>query len=170
VATFDESLWPEDAYWLASGVAPYDNVNGSNSPLGRLLYDAAATESAFWRWQAVAYGSGDITVGLVWTSAASATTGTVRWEVAMAAITPETDSQDVETDGLATAITVDDAHLGTTAKRLMLATAVLTGASLDSVAAGDHCVLKVSRIGGNGADTLVGDAALVEVRLSYSDS
>jgi hypothetical protein len=170
VSTVKFSLWPEDANWLASGIAPYDNVNGSNSPLGRLLYADGSTTSAYWRWPAADYGSGDITVELIWTTAASSTSGAVRWEVSMAAITPEEDSQDVETDGLADAVVVDDSHLGTTAKRLMMATAVLTGDSLDSVEAGDHCVLKVSRIGGNGADTMASTAALVEVRISYSDS
>lgn len=163
-----QSLWPEDAQFLASSFPAYDKVSGTNSPVPRLLYDAAATENAFWRWEALDYGTGDITVQLIW-YATNATTGVVRWEAAMAAITPETDSQDAETDGVATAITVDDTHLGTTSKRLHTATAVITGASLDSVAAGDHCVLKVSRIGGNAADTMANDAALVEVRISYSD-
>ena len=167
MATIKQSLWPEDAQLLGSGFPAFDKVNGTNSPVPRLLYDAAATESAFWRLEALDYGTGDITVDLIW-YAVNATTGVVRWEVAMAAITPETDTQDAETDGLATAITVDDTHLGTTSKRLMKATAAITGASLDSVAAGDHCVLKVSRIGGNAADTMANDAALVEVRISYS--
>lgn len=168
MATIKQSLWPEDAAYLGSSFPAFDKVNGTNSPVPRLLYDAAATESAFWRFEATDYGTGDVTVDLIW-YATNATTGVVRWEVAMAAITPETDSQDAETDGLATAITVDDTHLGTTSKRLMKATATITGASLDSVAAGDHCVLKVSRIGGNAADTMANDAALVEVRISYSD-
>lgn len=168
MATVKQSLWPEDATFLASGFPAYDKVNGTSSPVGRLLYDASSTESAFWRFEALAYGSGDITVDLIW-YAVNATSGVVRWEAAMAAITPETDSQDVETDGLATAVTVDDTHLGTTSKRLMKATLTISSTSLDGVADGDHCVLKISRIGGNAADTLANDAALVEVRISYSD-
>lgn len=167
MATIKQSLWPEDAQPLGSAGPAYDKINGTNSPVPRLLYDAAATESAYWRLEALDYGVGDITVDLLW-YAVNATTGVIRWEVAMAAITPETDSQDVETDGLAAAITVDDTHLGTTSKRLHKATAVITGASLDSVAAGDQCVLRVSRIGGNAADTMANDAALTEVRISYS--
>lgn len=163
-----QSLWPQDAELLATGFPAYDKINGTSSPVSRLLYDAASTESAFWRWEAVAYGTGDITVEILW-YAVNATSGVVRWEAAMAAITPDTDSQDAETDGLATAVTVDDTHLGTTSKRIMKASLALSGASLDGVAAGDHCVLKISRVGGNAADTMANDAALVEVRLSYSD-
>ncbi|MGA5764470.1 hypothetical protein [Nonomuraea bangladeshensis] len=166
MAIFRQSLWPEDAAVLGSSFPAFDKVNGTSSPVPRLLYDAGTTETAFWRWWAVNYPGGDITVELVW-YAVNATSGVVRWEVAMAAITPESDTQDAETDPLATAVTVDDTHLGTTSKRLMKATATLTGTSLDGVADGDHCVLKVARIGGNAADTMSNDAALIEVRLTY---
>lgn len=159
---------PNSAEFGASGFPAYDRVQGTNFPVSRLLYDAAATESAYWRFQPIAYGSGNLTCDIIWYSGATATTGVVRWEAALAAITPETDTQDVQTKAFATALTVDDTHLGTTAKRLH--TATITISNLDSIATGDEAYLRISRIGGNAADTLVGDAALTEVRLSYSDT
>jgi hypothetical protein len=169
VATVRQTLLPEECQFLASAFPAFDRALGTAFPVARLLYDPGADEAAFWKWEAIAYGSGNITVDLIW-YAVNATTGTVRWEAALAALTPDVDSQDVETKALATAQTVDDAHLGTTSKRLMKATITLTGASLDSIAAGDEAYLRVRRVGSNGADTLANDAALTEVRLSYSDT
>lgn len=160
-------LVPEEAQFLGSSFAAYDKVNGTNFPVARLLYDAAADEAAFFHLEAMTYGSGNITCDIDW-YAVNATSGVVRWGVALAAITPETDSQDVETKSLATEQTVDDTHLGTTSKRIMRATVTIS--NLDSVAAGDEVWLRVRRIGSNGSDTMANDAALVGVRLSYSDT
>lgn len=167
MATVKQVLLPEEAQFLASAFPQLDKVNGTASPVTRLLYDPNTDEAAFWHLEAVGYGSGNWTVDLIW-YAVNATTGTVRWGVSLAAITPESDSQDAETKALATEQTVDDAHLGTTSKRLHKATIAL--ANLDSVAAGDWCTLRVRRIGSNAADNLANDAALVQVRLAYSDS
>jgi hypothetical protein len=158
-------LHPEEAQFLASSFPAYIKNHGSNFPVSWLAYDAAATETAYWDLTAFAFGDTDITCHLIW-GAASATSGVVRWEVAVAAITPETDTQDVETKAFATAHTVDDTHLGTTAKRLMQAAVTIT--NIDSLAAGDELWLKVARIGGNAADTMTGDAWLRKVRLTYT--
>ena len=164
-------LRPASALFQTSSFPQYLKNAGTNGPVEWLAYDAAATESAYWELEAFGYpGSApDVSVAIVW-GAATATSGVVRWEVALAAITPETDTQDPETKSYGTAVTVDDTHLGTTAKRLMRATVTLSGASLNSLAGEDEVWVRVSRIGGNAADTLTGDAWLKKVRLSYSDS
>lgn len=167
MATIKQVLLPEEALHLGSGIAPYDKVNGTNFPVGRLLYDAAADEAAFWFLEATNYGSGSWTVDIIW-YATNATTNTVRWGVSLAAIRPEIQSQDIETKAFATEQTVDDTHLGIASKRLHKATVTLS--NLDSVAAGDWCALRVRRIGSNGADNLANDVALVQVRIAYSDS
>ncbi|MFD8556616.1 hypothetical protein ACFV1N_04895 [Streptosporangium canum] len=167
MATVRQYLSPEEAQFLGSAFPMFDKVNGTNFPVSRLLFDAAATETAYWKFEPLAYGAGNITCDLIW-YAVNATTGVVRWEVALAVITPESDSQDIETKALATAHTVDDTHLGTTSKRLHRATVTIS--NLDSIAAGDEVWLKVSRVGGNAADTMANDAALSSVRLSYSDT
>jgi hypothetical protein len=167
MATVYQLLLPEEAQFLGSSFAQFNKVNGTNVPVASLAYDAAATEYGFWKWAPFQYGSGNITCDLFW-YADTATSGVVRWEVALAAITPDVDTQDVETKALATALTVDDTHLGTVGQRLHRASVAIS--NLDSVAAGDECWLRVGRIGGNAADTMAGDALLSSVRLSYSDA
>lgn len=171
MATIYQDLRPSSAVLPSSSFAQLLKNNGSNGPVEWLAFDAAATESVFWELEPFAYPGSNptITVDIVW-GAATATSGVVRWEAALAAITPETDSQDPETKSYATAATVDDTHLGTTAKRLMRATITLSGAGLDSVAAGDEVWLKVSRLGAHANDTMTGDAWLKKVRFSYPDA
>ena len=167
MATVRQVLLPEAAQYLSSNFPAFDKATGSNFPVARLLYDPSADEAAYWHLEALAYGSGNITVDIDW-YAVNATSGTVRWGVALAAITPESDTTDTESKSLATEQTVDDAHLGTTSRRIMRAT--LTLSNLDSIAAGDEVWLRVRRIGSATADTLSNDAALTMVRLSYSDT
>jgi hypothetical protein len=90
------------------------------------------------------------------------------WGAKIAAITPDTDSQDVETKSLATQQTVTDSHLGTTGQRVH--TCSITVSNLDSIAADDLVWLEISRVAANGADTLTGDAILIHAELTYSDT
>ncbi len=160
-------LLPEGAQYLAANFPAYSKVNGTNFPVPSLAFDAAATETAYWRMRAANYGSGNLTCLIEW-YADSASSGDVVWEGALAAITPDTDTQDIETKAFATAQTVTDSHLGTTGQRLHRAS--LTLSNLDSLADGDDLTLKLSRVGGNGSDTMTGDAMLVRVVLSWSDT
>jgi hypothetical protein len=146
---------------------PQPLKNGTNFPVYGLFFDAASTENATWVLRAITYGSGNLTVDLDW-YADTATTGVIRWGVAIAAITPDSDSQDAETKSFATAQTVDDTHLGTTAQRIHRCS--VTVSNLDSLANGDDVWIKVYREGGNAADTMSGDAALIGVCVSYSDT
>lgn len=140
---------------------------GTNFPVEGLAFDAAADEACVAKFIAANYGSGNLTVNLTW-YAANATSGVVRWGAAIAAITPETDTQDVEADTFATENTVDDTQLGTTSKRIQ--TATITVSNLDSLAANDLVFLRIRRVGSNGADTMANDAVLVAVELTYSDT
>lgn len=167
MAIVSQALFPEEAQFLASGFAQFTKFNGSNFPVSVLAFDASATEYGWWKLVPFHYGSGNITCELAW-YADTATSGTVRWEVALAAVTPDVDNTNVETKAFASAHIVDDAHLGSTGQRLHLASVAIS--NLDSVAAGDEVWLRVGRIGANAADTLAGDALLSSVRLSYSDA
>lgn len=142
-------------------------VNGTNFPLYRLLYDATADEWAYWTFRMVNYGSGNITIDIDW-YAVNATSGNVVWQARIAAITPDTDTQDIETDSLATANNVTDSHLETTGKRLHRCTITLS--NLDSVANGDWVVLAIGRNGSSGSDTMANDAAFIQAQLSWSDT
>lgn len=140
-------------------------ANGTAAPVPGLAYDAATIETIFFRFAASDYVSGDVAVTLDW-YADTASTGAVVWGAQLAAITPDTDTQGIETDSLPSVTTVTDTHLGTTGQRVHRAAITLTGAALDSLAANDHCVLAISRQGTNGSDSMAGDAILVLVQVA----
>jgi hypothetical protein len=141
--------------------------NGTNFPAVGLAYDATNDEAAFWLVRAVSYGSGNLTVTIDW-YADTASSGDVVWAVQVSAITPDTDTQDVETKAPATANTVTDTHLGTTGQRLHRAS--VTVSNLDSLAAGDDVWIRIARDADNAADTMAGDAILVLAAVAYSDT
>ncbi|WP_157251121.1 hypothetical protein [Nonomuraea typhae] len=167
MATVYCPLMPEGASFLTSSFPAFRTIPGTNFPVTVLAYDAAAQENAYWKFIPFNYGSGNLTLEAFW-YADTASSGVVRWDAAIAAITANTDSQDVETDGLATAQAVDDTHLGTTGQRLHSVT--LTISNLDSIAALDACFIRVSRLGNHANDTMAGDAFLERAYLSWSDT
>lgn len=158
---------PEEGLPPASNPATYDVVSGTNFPVSSLDFDAATDESIFFKFRAVNYGSGNLTLALDW-YADTASTGSVVWGAQIACITPDTDSQDIETKAFATANSVTDTHLGTTGQRLHRA--LLTLSNLDGLAADDWCVLKIFRDADHGSDDLAGDACLVGLTVSYPDT
>lgn len=169
MATVTIELHPEQAQYLATAFPQYLKVNGTSFPVPSLAYDAATDEAAFWNFRATSYGSGNITLTLYWYSD-TATTANVVWEAQLAAITADTDTQDVETKALATLNFVQDTHLGTTGQRVHQC--VITISNLDSLAANDFCTLRVARDanGTNATDDMAGDALLLLVTVAYSDT
>lgn len=169
MATVRQILAAEEAQFLSSAFPQFVKANGTNFPVAGLAYDASTDEAAFWKLRAMAYGSGNLTLNLAW-YADTASTGNVVWEAQIAAITPNTDTQDVETDGLATLNYVQDTHLGTTGQRLHECT--ITISNLDSLAAGDVVWLRIARDanGTNATDDMAGDAILALSELTYSDT
>jgi hypothetical protein len=169
VATVAHQLLPEEAQYPATNFPQYKVTQGSNFPVSALFYDATTDEAAFWKLIATNYGSGNLTLDLYW-YADTASSANVVWEAQIAAVTADTDTQDMETDGLATLNFVQDTHLGTTGQRLHKAT--ITISNLDSLAANDHVTVRIARDanGTSATDDLAGDAALVLAVLSYSDT
>lgn len=166
MATVRQSLDVTSAQFLSTAF-PALVKNGTNFPAMGLAYDAAADEAAFFHLQAITYGAGNVTVKLQW-YADTASTGDVIWGVQLAAITPNTDTQDVETKSFATANTATDTHLGTTGQRLHEVD--VTVSNLDSLANGDAVWLRVYRDADAAGDTLSGDVILTAVVVSYSDT
>ena len=151
---------------LPASAAAVPGVNyGTNFPVEVLGFDASTDANAYFLFRAYEYGSGNLTLDIEW-YADTATSGTVVWAAQIAVITPNTDTQDIETDAFATVATVTDTHLGTTGQRLHRAT--ITISSLDSLAADDVVVLRIYRDAGS--DTMSGDAFLVMATLSYSET
>ncbi len=166
MATVTQVLDSGAAQFLSTAF-PAAVKNGTNLPVFGLAYDAASDEAAFWLFRAVSYGSGNLTVTVDW-YADTASSGDVIWGAQLAAITPDTDTQDVETKALATANTVTDTHLGTTGQRLHRAS--ITVSNLDSLAANDDVWLRIYRDADAAGDTMTGDAILVSVGVAYSDT
>lgn len=168
MATTRIPLNVDTALPVPSVTMPESKYAGSSIAVVSYSFDAAGTEGIQFVIPYVpAYGSGNLTVKLLW-HPDTATTGDVVWGAAIAALTPETDTQDIETDAWATENTVTDTALGTTAQRLH--TASVTVSNLDSIATGDYLALRVQRLGGNGSDTMSGDGQLVGVVVEYSDT
>jgi hypothetical protein len=167
MATVKWQFLPDGAHFPASNFPQLVKNNGTNFPVMGLAYDAATEEKAYWNFKASNYGSGNLTLKLLW-YADTASSADVMWGAKIAAITPDTDSQDVETKSLATQQTVTDSHLGTTGQRVH--TCSITVSNLDSIAADDLVWLEISRVAANGADTLTGDAILIHAELTYSDT
>lgn len=166
MATVTQHLDPGAAQFLSTAF-PALVRNGTNFPITGLAYDATGDEAAYWALRATNYGSGNLTVKLHW-YADTATSGAVVWGVQLAAITPNTDTQDVETKTLATANTATDTHLGTTGQRLHEID--VTVSNLDSLANGDAVWLRIYRDADAAGDTMAGDAILTGVTVSYSDT
>lgn len=169
MATVNHLLLPEEAQFLATAFPQYIKNNGTNFPVAGLAYDATTDEAAFWKFIASNYGSGNITLDLFW-YADTASANNVVWEAQISAITPDTDSQDIETDGLATLNFVQDTHLGTVGQRVHKCS--ITISNLDSIAAGDVVHVRIARDanGTSATDDMTGDAILICAVLSYSDT
>lgn len=169
MATVSQIFTPFDAVPPTTNYATLDVVSGTSFPVPYLDFDASTDESVFFYFKAVRYGSGNITITIDWV-ADTASSGNVVWEAQLAAITPDTDTQDIETKALATLNFVQDTHLGTTGQRVHRASITLS--NLDSLAADDWCCLRIARDanGTNTTDDMAGDASIVMVGISYSDT
>ena len=167
MATIKQQLSPMAFVPAASNGAQFKIVGGSEFPVMSLAFDAGTEETVYAQLKLAGYGSGNLTLNLQW-YADTASSGDAIWGAAIAAITPNTDSQDIETKTFATAQTVTDSHLGTTNQRLH--ECAITISNLDSLAAGDFVALKLYRDADAGGDTMTGDALLVGAELTYSDT
>ena len=170
MATIYHYFAPEEAQFLSSAFPQYVRALGSNFPSAILMFDGGSSdEEAYFKFQARGYpGAGNLTLDIYW-RADTATSGNIVFGAQVAAITPNTDSQDVLTKAFATAQTQQDTHLGTTAKRLHQV--ALTISNLDSLANDDIVWLKFYRDASDTVnDTLAGDAGPELLRLSYSDT
>lgn len=167
MATVKHILMPDEAQFQTTAFPQYLKAPGTSMPVTGLGYDATTSETAHWRLVALDYGSGNLTLSVYW-YADTATSGAVVFEAAIAAITANTDTQDVETDAYATATNATDTHLGTTGQRLHEFDIIIS--NLDGLAADDMVTLKLTRLPANASDTMTGDAIVTGCVLAYSDT
>ena len=147
-----------------SNEPPATNYATLNTRNGHLVlqFDTTTQEAAYWK--AVLprdYGGNGITV-YVHAAMASATSGTLGWDVAFERIGSA--SQDIDSDGFATAQTITAATVpGTSGHVMILNVAVTDGANIDSIAVGETFRVRLRRDVAN--DTATGDADFVALEL-----
>jgi len=169
MATVVLPLYPGPVIFPSSNYPQSLWVAGTNFSREFLSFDGTTAETCYFQFRSARYASGNLTVRIRWSVPAGTTSGDVIFGAAVAAITPDTDSTDIETKAFGTSATVTDSHLGTTAKRVM--TTAITVSSLDSIAADDHCFLKFYRDAAAGGDTINGvDVRVEAVDLEYADA
>ena len=124
-----------------------------------LDFDAATIESAVFSSiipEAAVLDSG-LSVRVIW-MATTATTGNVRWRVAL-----ELGNTDLDADSFDTAAEANGAANGTSG---IATTTSITLTTIDSVAVGEPYRLRISRVGSDAVnDTMTGDAELIAVEV-----
>lgn len=158
-------LTPETSIAPATNAAQFKSVSGTNFPVNSLAFDASTEETTYFRFTPTNYASGNLTVRIRW-YADTATSGGVTFGASIAAITPNTDTQDIETKAFATENTASDTHLGTTGQRLHEFT--ITVSNLDSVAGMDDLTLRIARKVADAGDTMTGDCLVTAVIVEYT--
>ena len=154
---------PEAALYPTSNYAQFKSINGTNFPINMLAFDASTDESVFFRGVANNFNLTGVEVRLRW-YADTGTTGNCIWGVSLGAITPNVDTQDIETKALTPEQTITSAHLGTTGQRVQ--ESVLQMTNIDSMADLDALILKITRKASS--DTMTGDAFLLDVLVRSS--
>lgn len=167
MATVTHDFEPFQAVFKTTVIPELKLTQGTNFPVPGLAFNDATDDEAYFFFPAVAYGSGNLTVTFEW-YADTATSGDVVWGAALACLTPNTDDVNIETKAFATAQTQLDSHLTSQGQRLH--SIDLTLSNLDSIAAGDACILQIYRDANAAGDTLAGDAILTRVKVAYSDT
>jgi hypothetical protein len=145
---------PDNNQPTATDFATLDTRNS----IAVLDFDDAATESAV--FVGILPEAADVSSGLIvslrW-MATTATSGDVRWSIAW-----EKSNTDLDSDSFDTATAATATANGTSG---IVTVTNITCTTIDSLAAGDLFRLRVQRVGGDGADTMTGDAELVAVEV-----
>lgn len=168
MATIKQHFDVDQVQFRSSTAFPqYVKQEGAVIPISGLAFDASTEEACFLRTRATNYGSGNWTIQVGW-YADTASSGGVTWGVSLGAVTPNADTQDVETKTLSTETTFSDTHLGTTGQRAHDVAGTIS--NLDSVALDDWVFIKLARKTADAGDTMTGDAIITMIDLSYSDT
>lgn len=107
------------------------------------------------------YAGGGVTVYIHYSTVS--TTGDIDWDIAFERIGDQ--QQDVDTDGFAAALSVDNTVVpGTTGLVDVVNVAFTNGAQMDSVAAGEMFRLKITRDAANDTNTGIANLHAIEIK------
>ena len=125
-----------------------------------LAFDAAtAWDAVFGGVLAGNYAGGGLTVTIHWT-AASATSGDVKWNAAIERMDTGTD---LDADSFASVQTTTTTTSATSGAIVTTSITFTNGAQMDSLAAGEAFRLKITRDAAAGGDTMTGNAEIHRV-------
>lgn len=133
-----------------------------------LDFDADADESAIFRgFMPRHYAGGGVTVTVGW-MASSATSGTISLDVAFLSVTDDAD--DLDTKSFATAKNANPTTASASGEVDYVTIAFSNGSEMDSVAAGEMFLLKVTRDanGTTSTDDMTGDMELCFIEIKES--
>lgn len=169
MGTIKQHFEPEVFSYRTGTAGPqYSIATGSNFPVTGLYFDASTEETAYLKTRAINFGATVTSVTVLLSWYANVSTGDVIWGLSFAALTPNSDTQDIETKAFATEQTVTDSHLGTVNKRTHDISLAVT--NLDSLAADDIWIIRLARKASAGGDTIAADCALTMCDISYADT
>lgn len=171
MATITQVFAPESARVFNTAIPELIQVIGTGtSPFSFLAYafDVTTPEQIFFITRLANYGASNptLTLDVDWYSVTSATSGTCIWGWSMAAYTATTDNVIFSAKSLATTQTASTTAVATGGR--LFRTTVPNTANKDSAAADDVVVIRLFRDAAT--DTMLGDAAVVLVTLTYSDT
>lgn len=155
-----EVFLPEGANFPASNF-PEPGIDGQLRPY--LGFDATTDESCDWTFIARQGLTGAVTCVITY-RAASAITGSVRWQASLEAIT---DGDATDTDAASSFDTANSNGAVVPGTAGYIDQISITMTTADSIAAGDYCRLRINRDadGTSGTDDATGDAQILAVEL-----
>jgi hypothetical protein len=162
MATIYQTFEPQSAMVPSSAYARQLPRVGTVSVIQLLAF--AVNDIAYFNFDMVNYGTGNISVDIDW--CAVNTSGAVKWEASIAAITPG-DATAVGNKSVTGSPESTETTVSGTSYGIVRSTVVIT--TLDLVANRDLVCLKLRRVTSVGGG-LSGDALVAKVTISYSNT
>jgi hypothetical protein len=144
----------------ATSYAQYDIRAGGSTPAENVEvfdFDASSTEYMDYMCRLEGYDGGGLTFTIAW-SATSATTGGVRWDVAIRRVAD--DAEDIDASHSYDFNGVTDTCASASGELSYPTVTFTDGADMDSWAEGEVAIVRIKRTHDNAGDDMAGDAEL----------
>jgi hypothetical protein len=163
-------LHPEVAQFRVTNFPQVNVSTFLTMPESGLLYDAALSETAYWKLHAHNWNpqTSSMTVNIYWRADNPATTtGDVRWGVQIGTMTPDAQVTDSLTNFFTTTHTVTQTHLGTRARRPHDASVGFSAQDLAGLQNEGMVYVAIHRHGNNAGDTMTGDVQKIYATIEW---